>query len=513
MIWSKLDRSVNQQYSVLQTVGHVPIYQPLPYSRKVDSRFEDGLFEKLPIDLKEKLAKYAGPYYHAVGDHNSYFKSVKKMDVAPKKEYLDNPMWDLADEYLWDVWFKRLKFYTRVLRSEELLGTLNLSTSPGVPLTSMGFHKKKDVVASPWGVEYLFKDFPYEPLWRVVAKEEWYHQSDLLDGKIRTFIIPPFKFLNHQKVYYHTQNEALKEYHWSAYGFNPYYGGVDRLARRLIGKGNRLFGMYDVKGWDRLLNFLRDIYALRYSCHSEEHAESALWVGKNTCRSKLLLADGYVVEKNDGNNSGSNNTTSDNILCHEKLLAYFLLRLVDGDVEQLQHVVSSLFGDDNVFSIPLSMASAETVKNLLIEVFAEFGYVLDPIVISTDLTDMEFLGFKFGFKFGHWLPFYKVERIMAGFCYEYEKRVPPHAQISKAFSLLVMLWPHGGEVYETACDVYSRYLSNFRSSKNPTVLAYIDLGVPTHEDCLSFYTGSESGPNPITPLFMFNLEVGGFKNE
>lgn len=471
------------------------------------------MFSKLPGDIKANLSRFAGPYYHAIGDKQSYFKSVKKMDVFPRKDYLNHPYWEMADSYLWEHWYLRIKECTRMLHAEELLGTLNLATSPGIPLTSLGFHKKKDVITSPWGIEYLFSSFKFEPVWRVVAKEEWYNQEDLLSGKIRTFIIPPFKFLNLQKMYFHTQNEALKDHHWSAYGFNPYYGGVHRLAIKLIGKGGRIFCMYDVSGWDRLLNFLRDIYSLRVSCCAEEDMDGAAWVASKTCRSKLLLADGIIVEKEDGNNSGSNNTTGDNILSHVKLLAYFLLRLVDGDMEQLQHIVSAIFGDDNVFSIPTDLLDGVDVKALLISVFSEFGYTLDPIVVSDKLSDMEFLGFRFGYKHGHWLPFYKVERIMAGFCYQYEKGVPMHAQVSKAFSLLVMLWPHGGEVFDIACDVYNRYLLSLKSYKDPTVQAYVSLGVPSFNDCFSFYTGSESCANPISPLFMFNLEVGGFKNE
>lgn len=479
----------------------------------MNSRFEDGLFARMPEDLKDRMKRFAGPYYHAVGDRASYYTSVRKMDVPPRKDYLSHPYWDLADEYLWRIWKPRLQKHTRTLNSEELLKTLNLATSPGVPLTSLGFHKKRDVLLSPWGREYLFGRFKFEPLWRVVAKDEWYHQDDLIGGKIRTFIIPPFKFLNLQKVYFHSQSDALKDFHWSAYGFNPYYGGVHRLALRLIGSGRKLFIMYDVKGWDRLLNFLRDIYNLRVSCFTENDIEAAAWVASKTCRSKLLLADGTIVEKDDGNNSGSNQTTTDNILSHVKLLAYFLLRLCNGDMEQLQQIISALFGDDNVFSIPFSLATAHEVHALLVSVFDEFGYKLDPIVVSEKLSDMEFLGFRFGFKHGHWLPFYKVERITAAFCFEYEKKVPAHAQISKAFSLLVMLWPHGGEVFDTACDLYARYLIHFRDSTDPTVSAYVNVGIPTFGDCYGFYTGSESESNPISSLFIFNMEAGGFKNE
>lgn len=494
-------------------IGTVPIIQPLPRSRSIDSRFEDPLFSSLPGDLKDKLSSFSGPYYHAVGDYNSYFKSVYKMDIPPVKEYLHNPYWKVADDYFWQIWGDHMKAHTRMANPDEILSGLNLATSPGIPLTSLGFHKKRDVLNSPWGREYLYKSRVFEPVWRVVAKEEWYHQDDLKNGKIRTFIIPPFKFLVLQKLYFQAQNECLIGHHWSAYGFNPYYGGTERLAIKLIGKGRKIFIMYDVVGWDRLLNFLREIYSLRVSCHAPADRKEALWVAGKSCKCTLLLADGTVIEKNDGNNSGSNNTTSDNILAHEKLLAYFLINLYDGDIEQLQHVMSSLFGDDNVFSIPAADHDHEDIKELLISVFSEFGYGLDPIVVSSKLEDMEFLGFKFGFKYGHWLPLYKVERIMASFCFVYEKNIPIKAQISKAFTLMIMLWPHGGSVYKTACDAYGRYLGKLKTCTDPTVTAYLALGVPTFDDCMSFYTGAELGSDPITPLFMFNLEVGGFKNE
>lgn len=494
-------------------IGRSDTTQMLPHKRPIDQRHEDNLFATLPVNLKASLAQHAGPYYHAMGDHNSYYTSVKKMDVPSKSDYLQHPYWDLADNFMWDIWFPHLSKFTRIMHTEELFTTLNLKTSPGVPLTSMGFHKKKDVLMSHWGQEYLFSPFAFEPVWRVVAKQEWYHQTDLINGKVRTFIIPPFKFLIMQKIYFQAQNSGLKDHHWSAYGFNPYYGGVHRLATKLIGRGDRIYGMYDVKGWDRLLGFLKDIYSMRVHCHHEQDREQAAWVASRTCDSHLLLADGTIVRKTKGNNSGSNNTTDDNILAHEKLLAYFLLRLFDGDVEQLQDVISALFGDDNVFSLHRDVGSFSEIKALLIEVFSEFGYELDPVVLSDRLEDMEFLGFKFGFKHGYWLPFYKVDKIVASFCYVFEKRIPVSAQVSKAFSLLVMLWPHGGRVYELACEAYSRYLVDLTSSDDPTVTAYVTLGVPSFNDLLGFYTGVETSPSPIAHLFIFNMEAGGFKNE
>ena len=489
IIWNRVVAAADGQYRHLKVIGRIPSLQiPLPAKRRIDVRFLDPLFARLP-DNYRALKKSAGPYYYAYGDIPSYDISIRKMDVPPKRWYKESPHWESALSYVYDTYETKFKHETRVVGTEELFESINGQTSPGVPLVCVGFKTKQAVLSSHYGCLYLNSVSRTPPVWRVVDKHEWYHQDDLRNNKVRTFIIPPLKLLLDQKRYFLSQNNAMKNFHWSAYGFNPYSGGTHRLADRLM--VNNVFIMYDVRGWDRLLNILTDVYEMRNSFHRDSDLDMALHIAKDTCESILLLADGTLVFKNTGNNSGSGCTTPDNILAHTFILAYTLLTLYDGDEMRVRGVVAALFGDDDVLSLPDDGIDFKELEETFRKCFLDFGLELDPFVVSRKLSDMEFLGFTFTLHKGTWLPKFKIDKIVASFCYEYEKNTKVDAQLSKAYSLLVMAYPTQTSEYFKMREIYEKYLYYLRDSEDPVVKSYVQGGTPTEYDIMNFYTGRE----------------------
>lgn len=463
--------------------------------RPTQHRYPDRLFVLLPDNLQDYLRSRAGEFYRGVADVLSYDISVKKMDEDPCFAFETDPDFDQALDLLYDLYVSKMREGTRVLGMEEILSTMNLGSSSGVPLGLIGFKKKKDALASSLGRKYLFDWDPnYEPLWRVVGKTEWLSLEEILKSKVRTFIVPPLKFLIMQKSFFNSQNHALKNYEWSYYGFNPYNGGVDRLAQRL--NKNRWKFMMDFVRFDRKNPFMSHIYKARVSCHQRDDKASANWVAQRTCVSRLLLRDGVIVEKRVGNNSGSDGTTVDNILTNLQICLHNYIRWYGG-AELIPLCEQAVFGDDGVGSV--FEDSSHPFDPKLFEVTMRetsllYGYQLDPFIVSSDLSDMSFLGFQFGFNqtTGTWLPYFSKERILAAFCYEIEKGAVDDALLSKAFSLMVMLWPHNGEIFEYVVRAYTRYLIYFRDRDLPTLRAYVKLGVPEEEDFIAFYTGRES---------------------
>jgi len=475
---------------------------PLAKERDNYYRFEDYLFSKAPEDLKTKLLDRAGAFYRVVGTVDSIDKSIRKTDFPRATKYKTDPHWREAKAYTWDMFFDVLQRNWHMATMDEIWTVLDLDTACGVPFALLGFRKKKDFMSSEYCIHFLFDD-PRKyrpPVWKTAGKMEWYPLHKLLSGDVRTFIIPPMPLLYFQKVLYHAQNIALMLYKWSAYGFDPYHGGTDRLAKRLCVNGRFIY--YDVKSWDRLLPIMRNIYKLRNKAIPERWHWLCKWVTENTVSSYLLLPDGRIIFKDNGNNSGSGNTTTDNIIGHSFITATWLLHLFDGDTSRLDEAVVTLFGDDNVSSIPETGYSKDYTEKILHTVFEEFGMTLDPCMVVDDLEGVEFLGFRFKRYASWWIPKYDTARLLAAFCYDYE-RMPLPAMISKAYTLTVMAAGCDDDTFEIMGRIFESYLKRLEDEQDPTIQAYVHLGAPRFVDCLAFYLGWEAGAK-VSTLFDFS---------
>lgn len=461
----------------------------MPHTRHNRYRENDPFFSLLPDNVQAPLLGLCGEYYRAIGDSVSYDKSVRKMDFKSCHDYRDVGGWHQSFNYVFEAYKARFRGVGHP-SPEEILVSTNISASCGVPLCYLGFKTKEDVLRSPWGRSYLTLQKDYIPVWKVVPKTEWYHATDLDNGKVRTFIIPPLRFLFAQKLLYHKQNVAMKDFSWSAYGFNPYSGGVHDLALRL--QKNPIMFAYDVKGWDRLFPLMGEVYKIRNSCVAERFVSLASFVTAHTIDSVLLLADGTVVLKEDiSNNSGSNNTTTDNIIGHELIITYCLFELFD-DMRVVCDCFCYLFGDDNVGSMPDYGYSLEHLKQHFTRIFAQFGYELDPIIFTRDIRDLEFLGFRFHSLNGRFIPRYNLSRLATAFCYRLDKKNSLSVTLSKAYSLMVMSWPHGPETYRVFSSAYEQLLFDAHDTDDSTAKHFVDAGVPSDNSLAHFYSGFES---------------------
>nr|UQB75982.1 RNA-dependent RNA polymerase [Flumine Astrovirus 12] len=427
-----------------------------------------------------------GEFYRAVGDVPSVRKSVMKMDFPRCTDYKQCVYWPrakaLVREKLHYVWKN-----TGPCNSEIVLHRMNMKTSAGFPLGHIGLKKKGDCVKNNSFMTYLFcsallRDLP---VWKVSPKTEWLSLQDLLEGKVRTFIIPPFHLVFWCVFLYYYQNLMLKMYWWSAYGFNPYQGGTNRMGQKLKPFYRKI--CFDVRGWDRLLPILRTVYNTRQKYIPDHWQPHAVWVENNTISSCVLLPNGDVVMRDCGNNSGSGNTTSDNIVSHMFIYMLALLCLYDGDEDKAMACVADLFGDDNTSGIVRTPKSDDEIEQSFRSTYRLFGLELDPFVISTEVEDMEFLGFKFTQINGYYIPKYNVGRLCSAFAFEIDAH-DADAEIAKAFSLTIMSCGNGEEVFNklaTALDA----LIHTVPCKNSTYL--LDVGAPTFYDAISFCAGLE----------------------
>jgi hypothetical protein len=491
-------------FDYLKPQWRIEYKKPLLAVRNNRFRTPDFLFRGLPHNLKSELVKYAGEFYRAIGDEKSYDKSFRKMDFPPTRLYKRHPSWALAKDRVlrrFGEVFYRIKD-NMLSSTDEVLVSMDMNRASGVPWSFNKLPKKGDCFNDADFRAYMSDwEKMVPPVWKVVDKTEWYAAADLDNDKVRTFIIPPTCFLFWQKVLFLKQNEAMKMQHSSAYGFNPYGGGVDRIAQLL--NVNSVFINYDVVGWDRKLPVMHTIYKLRLLFLPDEVLRLGEWVAKHTCTSLMLHADGTVLLRYDvGNNSGSGCTTNDNILGHDFISSMALFELFEGDSAKLDKCVTFLFGDDNVSSL---VDTDKDVEATFREVFRLFGLELDPFFKTSTLEGVEFLGFHFHYLDGWWIPKYKAGRIMAAFCFDIEKKTLS-ASLSKAYSLVIMSAGGDRELFELMRVALDYYLEELKDSDDPTIMGYVSMGVPTFQDCMCFYTGQEGG------VIVTSLVEGGIKN-
>jgi len=485
----------------------------LATDRATDFRLPDVLFEQLPANVQHTLKQFAGSFYRVVGTVSSVDKSIRKMDMDAPCDY-GGVVYDKAVSRVRSRYLEALNVMP--FSFESIAHRVNMRASPGVPWSKLGFGSKGDVLKHPdffkFFVGYL-ENPRGEPVWKVAPKIEWYDQLDILEDKVRTFIIPPVHFMLAQMYLFQNQNENMKMFSRSAYGFNPYNGGVNRIARRL--EQNGFFACWDVKGWDRLLPILEDVYKLRIEKYIGTRWERlARFLADKTVRSNLILPDGTVIYKQRGNNSGSGETTTDNILAHEIIFEYLLLEAYpDGDNPRLAEYIRSLvvcyiFGDDIIASFP---CLPHDFEGRVRSVYRRFGLELDPFRLSQNLEDMDFLGFYFRKLDIGWIPRFKVERLVASFCYSLTRTKDVSVAVSKAWTLTVMAAGDPSKAFDYMRQALSCYRKLLANSDDPTVRAFVDPPLFTRSDCFKFFLGLEQHSLVADGIKVFPMSKQGPK--
>jgi len=481
------DPRVGLAYEGLELVGFlttntVSFEKGGKYKRKIDH-----LAATLPGFLLEKLKSFAGSFFASQITWVSMDKSVRKMDKIPVKRYkgeIYDRAWNKLQKKLHAVWAG-----TRETPSEEFIPGMNLKTSPGYKW-SMFFKTKLETMTQEVFWEVM-AEAPYSapPIWKVSGKKEWLSKEDIDNDKVRTFIVPPLELLLWSKKFYYYQNQALKGFWWSAYGFNPYRGGVQTMALNLL-KFN-IFVSYDVRGWDRVLPHLKDVYRLRnrYYDNRVEWSRALEYVTENHCRSYLLLPLGDIVRRRCGNNSGSGNTTPDNIIAHMLILSYTLLKIYK-DERILDVVPAYLFGDDNVMSLP-EPPKGIIIESIIRETYLEFGLELDPYIESRNLEDHSFLGFRFGREKDVWKPYFMADKLISSFVYTIEKKNNDAASLSRMWTLTFMVGIKGGEEYETMVVALESIFESLSTSQDPVVRSLREAGPPDRDQIEHFVIGRE----------------------
>jgi hypothetical protein len=357
------------------------------------------------------------------------------------------------------------------------------------------------------------------PMMTVANKTELKVKADVLANKIRHFFISEYHLFRSQVKFGKRSSLKLKDFKWSAYGFSPFGGGVDRLARKLLSKPIRFF--YDVSGWDKFIPIMKHLYAIIYSNSreyiAEEDMEEFLWMIQHTVEFYCVLYDGDIILKKYGNASGSGTTTRDNILMHIILAAAFLAEayyIKMGTLpssQLLSEQIVKLFGDDSVFAVDSDFDHVLYRKDhddgFLNSFFKRYGMKLKFLYGGEDfpVTEMSFLGFQFKEVNGTYLPLYDSKRLATSFIHTNDKLDTLEAYVSKIFVLTLM--SYASTEFMLFFNAYNTVISSLSGELTPVLKSFNEQRL-SPQILENFYTGAESS-FAGSSFFESAMEVGG----
>jgi len=441
----------------------------------------------LPDNLFNQIESYASDLVMTKTTPQTLDLSIRKADVQVCCDFLKNP-------YLKDTLrLYELNYGARMVQPflghDELIGSIEMDKATGFIESQCGYKKKSQWFAAGFYDEIYFDSVLDEiPLWKVAGKIETQLRDVYCGGKKqRTFIIQSPAHLLHTKRIYGQQNQALKNFRESAYGMNPYEGGTNALAQYLL-RGRR-FWSFDCVRWDRKAPWMKLIYKFRNKYLQDDKFKE--WCTTHLIDSHLVLPNGDLITKDWGNNSGSGNTTGDNILGMVFMIYLAFMTFSKGDPNIMDHIFFKCFGDDVIGSDNLPI-SDEQLERLLRDAFASIGIEFDPFLISNDLGDHTFLGFTFKKIQEGWVPQYPTGTISKSFLY-LQHNMKSEGEISKMLSLLYMSGGNGYEFYNLIRHAFIQVLMNIKGEDETDFVRVVrQHGVPEYSDVISWYLGFEN---------------------
>lgn len=489
---------IYSQFKNLTYFGKLPTGSNLkskqPYHRK------KSIFNVHLGGVENSLYDIAGDkFYLAVPTLENVEFSISTFDARPPVNYKD-VFHSNALKFL-DMQYGPVCRNT-LSSTEEIAEYIDYTKSCGYPGNFFGFRNKKELSECVEFQTFLMTNqhLKTRPIWSVCPKEEFKDIEDLKALKIRLFTIPPYDLLYEQLRFGKKISENLKQYKWSAYGFNPYAGGAHRLAIKLLTKRIRLF--YDVSGWDKFFPLLGEIFDFIRSNHNipDDLKHNFEWMCQNTADFLFKTPHGFVFEKNYGNPSGSGTTTRDNILGHVIIIAsaliecYFLKYGSYPTHQLLNQQIIALFGDDSIISLDEEfdfILKEDYLKNHM----AKYGLKLKFLYGGLDysIEKMQFLGFTFHKIGDNYYPRYDIQRLCSSILFENGRNSSREAYTSRLFIIMIMSYPtdHFYEV-NLAFRNWCSHLNSLNVTLSPTEVSFVAMESISVETIQQLYLGWES---------------------
>jgi hypothetical protein len=435
--------------------------------------------------------------------------SIGKCDVPRRTPSFFDPVYSHAFELAWAYLAKDLTVYLTPELCKE--AEFNFQASAGFPYTSYGYRTKGKAFESD-----LFKDlidrYDFIPLDTVNSKDEFLSMDDLQRKKLRTTFGAPLDKVAKQKFFFDGQNSNIiksSNHSWIQYGMCKQYGGFHRAVKRLEEFTDIV--QSDASGWDRN-SYLGPVYILRLRGLRIPYTHQGLLNDTvfHSVFPTILLPDGSVYIRITGNDSGGNNTASDNSILHLIIMFHLLCEAFYrkyNSLPSLENILDNalvlIYSDDKLGGVNLSYFGLdhETFAIIEQEIYALYGMVIKPSsILVTSVTGHidprhEFLGsfLHFDERTARYIPYPRIGKICSSIT-----RVgmnPDLSDIEFFMKILQLtLLSYMDKRVFTILSIYVEWLIE-RSGNNPEfyqVLYENDLRSLTPYDAMSYHLGWES---------------------
>lgn len=351
---------------------------------------------------------------------NYMFDNPRNVEVSVLKydgpdlddSVIDRQAAQKADFYMENVFLREHFGTKRIFEWDEV--TYQPTTSPGPMLKDFDIKTKREAfecaaadIQDFWENAHIYG---YPCIWSVSGKNELLKEKKIVSDDIRTFISPDAGFAACCKRLYLDQNNGLhyKKFGDFMCGFSKHRRGWNDLKEYLMHGKPRKIIETDLRKWDsNMMSILFDrIRRWRWMMYKPEFQtpENKLrhdYYYQQIQKSKMKLPNGYVVQKEKGNPSGSDNTTEDNCLGNLWSLAYSYFRIYpEKNIEDfILEVVFALYADDMVLAVSDSEGriSIDTLK----QAYGELGMEIDQTKSKEqeNMDGITFLGSEFRQRF------------------------------------------------------------------------------------------------------------------
>lgn len=383
-------------------------------------------------------------------------KSLAKCNVKPI--YPDDEIQQYAD-YLVDAYMAPV--LKQPTMSIDQHCEFNFQASPSKFWKMKGCKTKGDALKHPDFIRWVMS-LEHLPLVDYCGKVEFLDLIDIIEElKIRGFFNPQFDFNAKLKILYENQNVMLLEMcdeMMIKYGFIKQYGGFNRL-----GKSLEVYDYHDeddCKGYDRVINLIKT-YGLRnrYLRYTVHQYGMLCYVLAFTLISCVICPDGIVRVRYTGNDSGRNNTSTDNSIGHLFILFRFICKLwlyyskfkrFPSLEELLYHHKYCIYSDDALGAHRLEILgiTPEDFVKCKTETYLEFGLEFKPKQhfhsIGAGRLDPRhsFLGSSFVWDedVEQYIPYPRVEKLCSSLFYV-EKKSSPEIIIVRTLAIMVLSAP------------------------------------------------------------------------
>jgi len=380
----KINPPKSNKYQNLNEVGFLPRYVSLAkdglnYSSQFDKTFK----QYKDFGYNTQRLEYESDYELVRALEENCWTSINKCDTKPYN--MDNdPIYKLALEYADYILETSLEARTSIQDNE-----IKMDSAAGVVYSMNRIKKKRDALTS-----HIFADLiqrhDYIPLAGIATKQEFLSNEDLAKGKVRTTFTSPLDLIMKQKLFFQTQNENIKlnsRDEWIKYGMKKQYGGFDRFMREMENYSHVF--QSDASGYDRTV-FLLDTYYLRWKHleYPDELEELLFWTMFHSIFPFCVCPNGLIFMRQCGNNSGANNTASDNSIAHLIIVLYLFIYAyfnknseyptlsdIDDNVEM------GLYSDDKLGAADFKFFGWESIEDFQrdeVEVYGRFNMIVKP---------------------------------------------------------------------------------------------------------------------------------------